>query len=164
MGAALDLTGQRFGMLVAIRPTVRKGLRAWVCDCECGVTTIVLTGQLRSGNTRSCGCRKRAVLGESTVRHGLHGTYLYATWKGIRNRCYNKRGPNYRLWGGRGITMAPEWADFASFIAYINKYLGPRPSPKHSLDRKDNDGNYEPGNLRWATQAEQNANSRRWKK
>jgi len=160
MGVAIDLTGRRYGMLTVLRLTRRFGDRRWICVCDCGGRSILTAGSLNSGNTRSCGCRKYAVLGESTTKHGLHGTQLYVVWKAIRQRCNNPRNKQYPDYGGRGIRFHPRWDDFAAFNAYINRYLGPRPSSKHSIDRVNNNGGYVPGNLRWATPTQQNNNSR----
>lgn len=122
--------------------------------------------QLRSGRSQSCGCLKREQVSTLVSRtrwagsHGLSKHPLYQTWKRINRRCHSPAAHNYRWYGGRGIQVCPEWRhDAGAFIAYVERELGPRPTPKHSIDRVDNNGNYEPGNLRWATPVEQVHNS-----
>jgi hypothetical protein len=124
---------------------------------------------LRNGDSQSCGCwkaeRTRTIVSETRWKdsHGRSKDPLYRLWGRIRKRCENPQTHNYRWYGGRGIKVCEEWQqDAGAFIAYIEQVLGPRPSPQHSIDRIDNDGDYEPGNLRWATQTEQVHNSRPW--
>jgi hypothetical protein len=91
------------------------------------------------------------------IRHGMMGTPEYRAWQGMKARCFRKTQKGYQYYGGRGITVCPEWvAEFATFYAHV----GPRPSSDHSLDRIDTNGNYEPGNVRWATFIEQMNNMR----
>jgi hypothetical protein len=152
---AIDLTGERFGMLVAVK-LVRVGLeRRWKCVCDCGGGTIATVGNLRSGNSKSCGCRKRAVLGESTVTHGRHGTRAYSSWQAMRTRCNNSNFHAYPRYGGRGITICARWNSFENFFAD----MGERPKGM-SLERVDNSGNYEPNNCVWATPYTQAHNMR----
>lgn len=115
-----------------------------------------MTGNLTSGNTKSCGCRKRAVLGESTTKHGLVKHPLYRAWKAMIQRCTNPNNPSYHNYGGRGITVDPAWRnDFAAFF----RDMGERPKG-HTLERKDNDGPYCKGNCIWATRRTQSRNTR----
>lgn len=158
MTALVDLTGQRFGRLLVVERVERSagsGQARWRCNCDCGGTTVTHGSNLRSGKTTSCGC---AVVDANRERLMTHGTSrgdtkhdLYDTWSGIRKRCLTTTSQAYPRYGGRGITVCPEWDDFLTFVADV----GPRPSALHSLDRIDNDGNYEPGNVRWATAKEQ---------
>jgi hypothetical protein len=109
------------------------------------------------GLTRSCGCLRREASRGRKIRHGRYRTPEYVSWASAKQRCHNPKYAAFHLYGGRGIRMSDEWrADFAAFLAHI----GPRPTKAHSLDRIDTDGNYEPGNVRWAT-AEEQANNRR---
>lgn len=157
-----DMTGMRFGKLVVLAwaGTAPNRQAIWQCQCDCGTKIVTRGGQLREGKTTSCGCVKREQWKKS-VTHGQGGpnriTSLYMTWKGMKARCGNPRRPDYERYGGRGIRVCPEWEEsFESFAAY----MGERPGPEFSIDRIDNDGNYEPGNVRWATPSEQALNKR----
>lgn len=161
MTKLLDLTGEQFGnWTVLYRDTTYKGaLAKWVCRCSCGKVKSVFACNLRHKNplkrSTSCGCcRKR------TIRHGRTGTKEYNTWRNMNERCYNTRSEKYKNWGGRGIGVFDEWrSSFEAFYDYISKlpHFG---EEGRTLDRIDNEGNYEPGNLRWATVHEQNMNRR----
>lgn len=152
MPAALPLQGRRFGRLLVVERdgSTPGGFVAWACRCDCGARTVVRSTYLASGHTTSCGCA-------APEKHGQWGTPEYTAWSGARGRCMNEKDSSYRHYGGRGITMCAQWT--SSFPAFLAD-MGPRPSPGHSLDRMNNDGNYEPGNCRWATGSEQHANRR----
>ena len=156
-----DLTGRKFGRLTVIERAANgsKGAR-WRCVCECSGEKIVTASNLQYGGVRSCGCWRRERSKDNRT-HGESGSgntarsKEYAAWIAQRNRCRNPRDKNFKNYGGRGIK---EWTDgYPAFLAHI----GRAPSPKHTLDRIDNDRGYEPGNLRWSTVKEQNANRRR---
>jgi hypothetical protein len=151
--ARLDLVGQRFGRLVVLRRAggTQKHPR-WRCVCDCGRKTSVQRDNLTNGHTQSRGCLGR----DATAKHGASGAAEYMAWYGARDRCLNPNHPQFAGYGGRGITVHPRWDDFTMFLAD----MGPKPSPKHSLDRIENNGNYEPGNCRWATQLQQANNMR----
>jgi hypothetical protein len=159
----IDLTGQRFGRLLAKEPVGRRGnSKTWLCQCDCGNMTEVPSNYLRRGITRSCGCLRREVskwLGtKNGTRHGLSNDPAYGCWESMHDRCRNPNRPESHNYVGRGIVVCERWSGpqgFANFLAD----LGPRPSPMHSLDRFPNpNGNYEPGNVRWALPYEQQRN------
>ena len=159
---ALDLRGQRFTRLAVVGESGTDGTcRLWMCLCDCGVSRVVKSIHLRSGNTKSCGCLQRDVVSKRNHRHGLAERSskhrLYGTWKTMTQRCHNPHNRDFHLYGGRGITVCGRWREsFANFVADV----GEKPSLVHSLDRKDNEGGYGPENFRWATPKEQASNRR----
>jgi hypothetical protein len=153
-----DLTGRRFGRLIVIGlGPARSGSRTWLCRCECGNTKAALSGNLRSGKTKSCGCIRVQANQERNTTHGLALTPEYRVWLHIKGRCHTPTDANYQNYGGRGISVCQRWRD--SFESFYSD-MGPRPSARHSIDRVDNNGNYEPGNCRWATKKVQCRNQR----
>lgn len=162
MGTFIDMTGHQFGRLHAIgRAPNKSGNTMWECQCECGKCVTVAAGHLRSGHTVSCGCHRAELTVErnrASSTHGMTAAPVYSAWVAMKMRCtwegHPRDWPNY---GGRGITVCPEWVtSFEAFYAYI----GDHPGSEYSLDRIDVDGNYEPGNVRWATASEQATNRR----
>jgi hypothetical protein len=137
--------------------------RVVLCRCECGTEKLVPTSNLTRGQSTNCGCHKGRVLGERSRTHGTgYEDYRYRLWQSIKGKCLRPSQKDYRYYGGRGIRMHEAWVnDFPAFAAYLDEALGIRPEG-YSLDRVDNDGHYEPGNLRWATRREQTLNRRVW--
>ena len=160
MGARIDITGVRFGRLLVIGDAPPTWGRQVLVRCDCGAEKSVGVCTLRSGQTVSCGCFARERLGALRRKHshasGHQRSPEYSVWTCMRKRCRGPH-PSFSLYGGRGITVCARWESFENFLAD----MGPRPSPKHSIDRIDSDGNYEPDNCRWATRAEQSRNTRR---
>jgi hypothetical protein len=161
MPAPIDLMGCVFDRLTVVGLAPHRGRnRMWACLCVCGKTNAVPTTQLRSRRVKSCGCLKDELsAARAKVRnrkHGMKGTPEYAAWHAMLSRCYNPNVKAFHNYGGRGITVCPEWrSDFAAFY----RCIGPKPAGA-DLDRIDNDGNYEPGNVRWTSRAENIRNSR----
>lgn len=156
----IDLTGQTFGRLtVTGRAKSRPGGEArWHCACGCGGSATANGSDLRRGHTTSCGCVMKQINRAAKTTHGGRGMPEYEIWCSMIKRCENPNHHAYARYGGRGIAVCPGWrADFAVFL----RDVGHRPNPELSLDRLDNDGNYEPGNVRWATAKEQAANRRK---
>lgn len=155
----IDMTGFISGMLIVSRLNGSSFERGslWECKCICGGIVTLSTNQLRSGHkSYSCGCRDKPKEKRSIKTHGKSGTSEFGIWKAMRSRCQNVNHVAYMHYGGRGITVCPRWEKFNNFW----EDMGPRPSSKHSIERVENSGNYEPSNCVWGTRAVQNCNKR----
>lgn len=156
---AKNMQGMRFGMLTVgnLVPGENKAGRArWECKCDCGNTRIIVGAELRAGKVKSCGCYRSSVLASSGFRHGGHGTPEWKVWTDMLRRCEKPARKAYKHYGARGIKVCERWHDFTNFVAD----MGPR-MPGMSLERKDVNGDYEPGNCIWIPLNEQSKNTRR---
>uniref|UniRef100_A0A6H2A0Y7 HNH endonuclease n=1 Tax=viral metagenome TaxID=1070528 RepID=A0A6H2A0Y7_9ZZZZ len=159
MSKVIDLIGKKFGRLTVIErlESDKLGRLYWKCKCECGNFTSVLGLSLRYNHTKSCGCLKEEKSKTSNLKHGKTKTRLHGIWVNMRERCHNKNNYKYEDYGGRGIEICHEWDDFMVFYEWSmsNGY-----QDNLTIDRIDNDGNYEPFNCRWTTMKVQNTNKR----
>lgn len=147
-----DLTNKKFGRLtVLIRNGIKDGQYFWKCKCDCGKEVSVRSRDIRKGKTISCGCWNN----EKRIKHGKYKTPEYGIYQNMKSRCIHKSNIMYHRYGGRGITVCDRWLE--SFENFLED-MGKRPSHIHSIDRINNDGNYEPSNCRWATKLEQDNN------
>lgn len=151
--------GLRFGRMVVIERTVLTKRARWLMRCDCGVVKEVSSTSLLTGNSNSCGCIRKEILLVRNIRHGMSKDRLYSVWASMIERCTAPRSKAYPNYGGRGITVCDRWRDYQTF----KQDVGERPSPKHSLDRINNDLGYSPENVRWAVPAIQSRNTRRTK-
>lgn len=153
-----DREGQVFGRLTVLayagRSSKKNRMPSWFCRCTCGTIVKVSRGDLTTGNTMSCGCLRREVTSARVGTHRSSQSHEYRIYATAKDRCTRKKSPAYKDYGGRGIEFR-----FNSFEQFI-KEVGRKPTPKHTLDRIDNNGHYEPGNVRWATPIEQSSNTR----
>ena len=159
-GRLYGLIGSEFGdwTIDAIVPGSKRKPRRAICTCECGNTSEVVLNSVTSGKSTGCGCRKTRGLISRSTKHGLVRVPEYSIWTGMKARCLNPLATNYCYYGALGISVCEKWRkDFGAFY----EDMGPRPPEKHSIERVDVFGNYEPSNCRWATQSEQMRNQRR---
>lgn len=146
------MIGKRFGRLIVVAYLgKRKCAPIYSCLCDCGSTHVALKSNLIRGDVRSCGCLHHDVLVARNVTHKMSHTVEYRVWTGIMSRCYNPNRKSFANYGGRGISVCSQWHKFENFIVDI----GLRTGPDYSIDRIDNNGHYEPGNVRWATKKQQ---------
>lgn len=168
MGAPMTLSaliarveeGHKIGRMTLLGRHRENGISYWRCRCDCGNEKLARLADMRRGRVVSCGCYHSDITRDRSVKHGYAPRKAqspeFKIWMGMTRRCRNAADPKFARYGGRGITVCDAWAEsFENFF----RDMGERPSPHHSIDRIDNDGNYEPGNCRWATASEQVRNS-----
>lgn len=167
MPKLLDLKGQKFGSLFVLKKSnvIKNNNVMWECRCDCGNKALVSSHRLRSGRTKSCGCKKSKFTSDRTAgaknygyKHNLRNTKLYAIWATMKQRCFNKMYKDYKYYGGRGITICDEWKDDVKAFydwSMVNGY-----AEGLTIDRIDNDGDYSPDNCRWTTMKVQRENQR----
>jgi hypothetical protein len=161
---ALNITGQRHGRLVAVAFSEMRGKNAyWRFRCDCGNEAVTAAANVKQGSSASCGCLRRELKQAILTVHGHSdgSDRIYRIWHAMRSRCLNPKAANYRYYGARGITICQEWGEYLVFRAWA---VGNGYDPALSIDREDNDGNYEPGNCRWATASQQQRNKRNSKR
>lgn len=154
-----DLVGKTFGRWTVQESagSTKSGKGTWLCKCECGTLSIVYGNNLIQQLSRSCGCSRKGI----NRRHGQTKGYLHNTWITIRRRCRDTKHPSFKNYGGRGIKVCDEWQNsYEAFRDYMLSECGERPEG-YSIDRIDNDGDYEPGNVKWSSRSEQARNQRR---
>ncbi len=165
MSRRIDITGERYGRLTVLSyvETRRGGKAFWLCRCDCGNESVVSSCDLRSGHTQSCGCLYRESIGNIRRTHGMTNTRLFGVWMNMIGRCSNTNVSGAKNYVGRGISVCEEWHDFSQFAkwALANGYQDNAKRGACTLDREDNDGDYEPSNCRWVTQKINCRNTRR---
>lgn len=157
MSRRLDLTGKTFGRLTVSGFGHVRGQRTiWRCVCSCGNLIEVIGKNLANGNTSSCGCLHSDEVRTRLTTHGLTHSTEFNSWRGMIERCTSPVCGRFKDYGGRGIQVCERWLSFQAFITD----MGMKPTPKHTIERENNEGNYEPGNCIWATRAVQSLNRR----
>lgn len=160
MGSLINMSGQKYGKLYVIKRQGTKGGHVtWLCQCDCGKTTVVNGRNLRNGLTTSCGCFHKEQLIERSRTHGQTKSRLYRIWHNMKNRCFYTNSNCFDDYGGRGIKVCDEWKN--SFEKFQDWSMSNGYSDNLTIDRINNDGNYEPSNCRWVSMKEQCSNRRK---
>lgn len=151
-----DITGLEFGRLTVLGYTGKSvnSKAEWLCKCECGNKVVVMSASMLNGRTVSCGCYNT----EKRRTHNMYKSSEYNSYHSMLQRCRNPNAPGYKYYGGRGIEVCDDWVD--SFESFMSD-MGLKPTPKHTIERVDNDAGYSAANCKWATMAEQSINKRR---
>lgn len=158
MNKVIVMSGEKYGILTIIKEVKqRKGLREFLCECDCGNIFTTALKRLRNGGCKSCGCVGKSKLSKLRTKHGLSSHPLYHTYCSMIDRCYNVKNPRYNDYGSRGINVCDEWIN--SFRVFIND-MGKKPKGNYSLDRTDNNGSYTPLNCQWNDKIGQANNTR----
>lgn len=156
-----DFTGHKFGKLAVTQWAFKKNDKwYWICECACGATASIPHCSLLANKTKSCGCRRvesAIEMGKANATHGDVQSAEWLAWKNMKDRCYNSNNNSYGRYGERGIVVCDRWLGEEGYAHFLED-MGRRPSDKHSLDRIDYNGNYEPSNCRWATATQQQRN------
>jgi len=154
-----DLTGLTFGRLTVLRRSENRGDRVvWLCKCECGQEKSIEANSLRTGKTKSCGCLLSETMRKRQYKHGFGNERLWIIWRNMIDRCTNTKHPNYRRYGGRGTSVCNEWKN--NYLAFKSWALSHSYADNLTIDRTDNNGNYEPDNCKWVTTDVQDYNKR----
>lgn len=162
MSKRKELIGKKFHRLTVVSFVEMRGKHSyWLCKCDCGNEMITRRNSLMMNHTKSCGCFQKEKLIEGIIKrcttHGKRHSKEYNSWRAMVQRCNNPKQEKYLIYGARGISVCDRWLKFENFYAD----MGDKPSPKHSIERINNEGNYEPSNCKWATPKEQMNNMRR---
>jgi hypothetical protein len=153
-----NLSGQKFHRLLVIRYLGSYNEQPyWLCRCDCGNQSAVVGSKLKSGSTKSCGCYINEIRGPAHTTHGQTGSLLHRRWADMLTRCRNPKFKHFHNYGGRGISVCERWHTFENFFAD----MGEPPTRLHQIDRKNNNGNYEPDNCHWVTRTAQARNTRK---
>lgn len=162
MGLRIDMEGKKCGRLTVLERDGKNtgGEIKWKCICECGNIVSVKGSSLRSGITKSCGCYQKEAVKKANAIHGKCSSRLYRIWNAMKTRCYNPKSKSYINYGQRGIRICDEWLH--NYSSFYNWAMSHGYNDTLTIDRINNNGNYEPNNCRWLTRAQQNQNKRPW--